>query len=216
VLRVAVALSCVGAGIAVVPGSALATLWVSSSGTDTGYGSQANSPLTIQCAGLTATTVSGGFDGSGSVFTIQDGASATINDVAITGGVAVNGGGVNPVGALTMSRDLVAYNSAIGPHIPGQYAGFGGGVSTYQESTIQDRVIAYNRAVDAGGGIASYRTTVTRSLVDKNTVGGGGAGGGLWMQYGVLSDSTITANRVQSSTGGQPARPCTSRRERCR
>src|SRR3982074_2850974 len=125
VVKVVVALGWVGAGVGVVAGSARATLWVSSSGTDTGYCSLANpcatisravslaipndtiyvgagrftdhvtvpasiSGLVLQGAGMKATTVSGGFDGSGSVFTIQAGATVTIADMSITGGYAPN------------------------------------------------------------------------------------------------------------------------------
>jgi hypothetical protein len=76
------------------------------------------SPLTIRGAGATATTVSGGFSQAGSVFTVQPGASATIEDLAITGGQADNGGGVNDAGSLTLSNDVVALTPRPAPPRP--------------------------------------------------------------------------------------------------
>jgi hypothetical protein len=72
------------------------------------------SPLTIAGAGIHATTVSGGFGPIGSVFTIQDGASASISDVMIEGGTALVGGGVLNQGSLTMEGDDVTGNVAAG------------------------------------------------------------------------------------------------------
>jgi hypothetical protein len=108
--RLAALLACAGGLLVLAPACALADLWVSSGGTNTGYCSEANpcatisyavslaipddtiyvgpgtytdnatipasvSALTIQGAGMHATTVSGGFGPIGSVFTIQDGAA---------------------------------------------------------------------------------------------------------------------------------------------
>src|SRR5882757_9676830 len=229
-LRILVALTCAGAAIALVPGSALADLWVSSSGTDTGYCSQANpcatisravslaipnatinvgagsfrdhvtigpsvSPLTIQGAGMQGTTVSGGFDGSGSVFTIQDKASATINDLAIVGGSADNGGGVDAPGLITLNHDVVAFNSAAGTDP--RASGFGGGVyaASSQGSVIRDSAIISNRANNGGGGVANYGGEVNRSLLYQNSVSQpGGRGGGLLAGGGSVVNTTIAAN----------------------
>ena len=244
VLRVAMALGCAGAVMALVPGSALADLWVSSSGTDTGYCSQANpcatisravslaipnttifvgagtftdhvtigsdvSPLTIQGAGAHTTTVSGGFNGSGSVFTISS-ASATINDVEIIGGTADNGGGVDALGSVTLDRDVVAFNEATGA-ANSQATGNGGGVymgPATPESVIRDTTITANQAYLTGGGIYSDHGQVTRSLVYENSVstpaGSGlhGSGGGVLSLYGSVTNTTIAANRVQATGGG--------------
>jgi hypothetical protein len=229
-VKVVVALGWVGAGVAVVPGSALATLWVSSSGTDTGYCSLANpcatisravslaipndtiyvgagrftdhvtvpasiSGLVLQAAGMKATTVSGGFDGSGSVFTIQAGATVTIADMSITGGYAPYGGGVNNAGALTMQRDEVAGNAATRS---------GGGVYSSGPGSfaLSDSAIAANQAGRTGGGLAVMNATLDRDLIYANKVfAQAGVGGGLWIYNGSLSEDTITGNQVLDGAG---------------
>jgi len=179
-----VVLAAVGAAFAIAPGSALATLWVSASGTDTGYCSQANpcatlsravslaipddtiyigpgrfqdhvtvpasiTGLVLQGAGMHATTVDGGFDGSGSVFTIEANTTVTINDMSITGGQAPNGGGINSEGVLTLERDEIALNIATGsPPVPGS----GGGVYSASATrgaglNVSDSAILSNKAI---------------------------------------------------------------------
>jgi 6-phosphogluconolactonase (cycloisomerase 2 family) len=227
---------------AVVPGVALATLWVGSGGTDTGYCSQANpcatisravslaipndtiyvgagrftdhvtvdssiGGLTIQGAGMHATIVSGGVDQPGSVFTIQSGATATIEDLSITGGQAPDGGGVDDAGALTLARDEVAFNSATGT---GPGAGFGGGIYAPGSLTVTDSAIFSNQAATGGGGVSHPGTsgfpvppmTLARDLVARNTVmSAAGFGGGVLAFTGLLAGDTIVANQVVDSLG---------------
>jgi hypothetical protein len=155
--------------------------------------SQAASPLTFQGAGMNATIVSGGFDGSGSVFTIGGSASATIDDLAITGGQAESGGGVYAVGGLTMMRDQVADNSATGS---------GGGIENASgfSTIVDDSAIYGNDAGDNGGGVSAESVSLTRDLISRNTAGT--LGGGVWVLFlGTLSNDTLTANEVAAAPG---------------
>jgi hypothetical protein len=166
--------------------------------------------LTIEGAGMKATTITGGFDQSGSVFTIQSGVRAEIDDLGITGGTAPNGGGVNNAGSLTMQRDFVSSNAAIGTAATN--TGYGGGVFYTGPLTILDSAITFNRASNAGGGIGATPgsvtafETLTRDTIDRNSVLGsdrddGGVGGGLESSGGTVTDSTITGNRVGDASG---------------
>jgi sugar lactone lactonase YvrE len=159
------------------------------------------SPLTIQGAGMQATTVSGGFNGSGSVFTIQSGTTALITDLSIVGGQASNGGGVNDAGNLTLQRDLIGSNAATGT---ANGTGLGGGVYSNQVPalSISDSQIVANQAGIAGGGIYAAGTgnpsTVTRDLINSNVVlnNGGSGGGAVALAAGTWSDDTFTGNQI--------------------
>jgi hypothetical protein len=235
VRRVMVALLCVGAGMVWVPASALATLWVSSSGTDTGYCSQSNpcatlsravslaipndtiyvgagrftdhvtiwpdiTGLTLQGAGMHATVIDGGLGQGGRVFTIEAGTTAALFDMTITGGQAPNGGGVNNAGNLTMQRDDVRFNSAVGTS-PGVDGG-GGGVYNSGTLSITDSVIFSNQAGAAGGGVYTSGSTLARDLIEANIVrSANGLGGGVLISGGHLNEDTITGNQVIDAVG---------------
>jgi Putative Ig domain/SMP-30/Gluconolactonase/LRE-like region/IPT/TIG domain len=168
------------------------------------------SPLTIRGAGAAATAVTGAGTQSGSVFTIQPGASATIEDLAITGGVADNGGGVNDAGSVTLSHDVIAFNAATGTT---SLTGIGGGVYTGLPSAVYstqprgklvvaDSEIVSNQATNFGGGISIISGLVTRSLVLSNTVtGSSGIGGGIWSEDSSLTNDTIKGNRIVNTAG---------------
>jgi len=250
--RLLAALVCVGAAFAIAPGLALATLWVSANGTDTGYCSQANpcatisravslaipndtiyigpgrfqdhvtvpasiTGLVLQGAGMHATTVDGGFDGSGSVFTIEANATVTINDMSITGGQAPNGGGINSEGVLTLERDEIALNIATGsPPVPGS----GGGVYSASATrgaglNVSDSAILSNKAIGGyGGGIYAVTpgpfpaTVLARDLIYGNRIvpapgqsSSSGQGGGAAVFFGSLTEDTITGNQITDLTG---------------
>ncbi len=173
--------------------------------------------LIIQGSGMRATTISGGFDQGGSVFTIESGATVEIDDLAITGGIAPNGGGVNDAGSLTMQRDLVTSNAAVGTD-PGTVdapgTGYGGGVDdSGGPLTIVDSEITFNRATNGGGGVGDSvlnaiapPLTMTRDTISRNSVLGsqrldGGVGGGVASSGGTVADSTIVANRIGDASG---------------
>ena len=232
-----VTVCCAAVVAAVAPGVAFATLWVASSGTDSGNCSQANpcatisraialaipndtiyvgpgsftdhvtvdpsiSGLTIQGAGMHSTIVSGGVDQAGSVFTIQPGATAAIEDLSITGGQAADGGGVNDTGALTLARDEVAFNSATGSDLS---PGSGGGIYANGSLTVTDSAIFSNQAATGGGGIShppGGAMLLAHDLIARNTVmTAGGFGGGVYAFGGTLDADTIVANQIVDSSG---------------
>jgi hypothetical protein len=239
--RAALVLVCASAAAAVLPAGALATLWVSSSGTDTGYCSQANpcatlsravslaipndtiyvgpgiifdhvnidssiTGLTIQGAGVRATTISGGVNKPGTVITVQPSTTVTINDLTITGGNGARGGGVDNQGDLTMRRDEVGFNTATA--VPGITTGSGGGVFSASDNgvgnlTMTDSTVIGNRASDGGGGIFMVGGTLERDVINNNRVIGGGqpVAGGVYAAQARILDNTIFGNEVTDSTG---------------
>ena len=162
--------------------------------------------LTVQGAGMHATTITGGFGPLGSVFTIQDGAAATLNDLTITGGEAPSGGGVKSTGSLVMQRDEVGVNIATGTASGGGADGYGGGVYSDGSFTMSDSAIVSNRAAGKGGGIFAIGATLTRDLIYQNRVSGipyaqSAQGGGLWTGGSYLDDDTIAANQIVDGAG---------------
>lgn len=110
------------------------------------------------------------------MFTIDGSASATIEDLAITGGQALEGGGVESYGGLTMMRDQVTANLATGGV---------GGIAGHSSTIVDDSAIYGNDGMGQGGGVfLTGQASLTRDLIARNTVTGplGSVGGGvdLW------------------------------------
>ena len=164
-----------------------------------------NKDLAIDGAG-SGITVNGG---GNRVFVIEQGVSADINALTITGGATTgisNGGGIYnkgdlgltnstvtgnsatsggggifnaPLATMTMSSDTVNNNTA---------ASLGGGVDNFGTLTIINCTIAANNA-NLGGGIANNAIlNLVNSTVASNTVTGAGAdGGGIYNGGGQLA-----------------------------
>jgi sugar lactone lactonase YvrE len=164
-------------------------------------------PITISGSGASLTSVYGGL--AGSVFTIDQGAAATLSNLNIGGGSAVTGGGVDIAagsGPVTLRGDVVAFNSAA--EGGGIFQGPGGSL------TVRDSAIFANQATPGnasfgGGGIAvvASAANIVDSAIYQNTVSGNvGEGGGIWAigsQH--FTNDTIalnTAPGVQSAGGG--------------
>ena len=156
-------------------------------------------PVTIQGAG--PSTELGG-SGSGSVVTVPAGSRVAITDLIITGGNAVQGGGVRNAGDLTLLRDTVALNTASDPpsgHTLG--TGDGGGIFNLGSLTVQDSTVSNNRAAASGGGIGVFGGTVNaaRDAIVNNSAGPDeGEGGGVDVRVDSyccsVDDSTIAGN----------------------
>lgn len=159
--------------------------------------------FTIRGAGAGLTTVSGGFSASGSVFFVYGGASVTIADLSVIGGVAPNGGGIDNQGTLSVLRDTIAFNAANDPSL-----GSGGGVWTEYGGRVSvvDSSIIGNTATVFGGGIGTHvYGTITGTLIARNTVTlsdpqSSGGGGGVFGSF-MLTDDTVVANKVIDSSG---------------
>ena len=121
-------------------------------------------------------TVSGG--GPSRVFQVDAGVTASLSGLTITGGSAVNGGGLyNNGGSATLTGCTISGNSAVNN---------GGGVGCSNS---------------AGGTL-----TLTNCTVSGNTSGGGRSGGGLYLGFhattATLTNCTISDNSSTGSAGG--------------
>jgi predicted outer membrane repeat protein len=183
--------------------------------------------LTIQGQG--ANTAVDGTGISGSVFTINAGVTATIQDITIRngsvffGGGSGTGGGIFNHGTVTISNSTLSGNSAtIGgggifndgtvtisnSTLSGNSATGGGGIFNRGTVTLSNSTLSGNFATSHGGGISNYVGTVTLSnstLSDNSaTYFGGGIynyGGGIFNGSTVtISNSTLSGNSTTSTT----------------
>ena len=141
-------------------------------------------------------TISGG--GQSRVFQVDQGVTASISGVTITGGQAAgDGGGLYNSGTTTLTDCTVSDNSA----------GSGGGMATSGSgtTTLTDCTVSGNTASSEGGGLYNLGTsTLTDCTVSGNTAGNGVAtakGGGIYNSgLLTLTGSTITGNQRQYGT----------------
>ncbi len=162
-------------------------------------------PVTIQGAG--PSTELGG-TGAGSVVTVPAGSRVAITDLTIAGGNAVQGGGVDNAGDLTLLRDTVTFNTASDPPSGHTLAtGDGGGIFSTGSLTVQDSTVANNQATGPGGGIGVFGGTLNaaRDAILNNTIGPDPSSGGGGVAVIVdsyccsVTDSTIAGNVAQGS-----------------
>ena len=138
--------------------------------------------LTIDGLGADKLNVSGG--GTRNVFTVSSGVTATIENLTIAQGLAVQGGGIDNFGKLTVANCVLLDNEAVG----------GSGDSTTPDAAN-------------GGGIANElgaSLTVTNSTFNSNvsaaSLGDDSFGGGLLNLAGaIVTGCTFTGNQL---TGG--------------
>jgi len=152
--------------------------------------------VTIEGRGEVSTTVDG--DRIGSVFTIQPGLMATLMDMTITHGEALDGGGIhNSDSTVVLEAVTVISNTAFNFG-----SGGGGGIFTDDgDMHISNSTIINNLATDAsGGGIYNVgRLTVIDSIISGNSTG---AGGGIFHAGGSLNVSNSTLSNNSASSGG--------------
>ncbi|UWZ86119.1 beta strand repeat-containing protein [Occallatibacter riparius] len=142
----------------------------------------------------TGVTVNGGGDSSDySVFTVGTGVKASMTNFVIShGNTSGNGGGIQNMGALTVTGTTVSGNSA---HAGGGIATLNPGTLTLTNSTVSGNTASAN-----GGGIYSEGAlSVTNSTIAQNTAvtHGGGVDSSAAAQ---VYDSTISGNT--GNTGG--------------
>lgn len=187
---------------------------------------------------MTGLTISGNDAGidvvdggaTGTVFTVQSGASVTITGVTIQNGRAGYGGGfqVGASGSLTLNGDVLTGNTSTDP------AGGGGAIVGYGGSSIRitNSIISNNTAVGSsggGGGILAFgSTSITGSTISDNSSAffGGGIevdspatvtskgntysgnaapdGGSAYLNSGTFTsqDDTFTENSATGAGGG--------------
>jgi hypothetical protein len=138
-------------------------------------------------------TVSGG--GLSRVFQFDANVTASISQMTITGGSALDGGGLYNLGTATLTDCLVVGNSSGNA---GSSGSNGGGIHNDGTLTLSDCTVSGNFAI-VGAGLDNYGALIlTNCTVDSNT---GSYGGGVFAGYGgttTLSNCTISGN---STTG---------------
>ncbi len=134
-----------------------------------------------------------------SIFTVTSGFEVTISGLTITGGQAVNGGGIINEGTLTVLNSTLSGNSAGGIGDNGQGGGImNAGMMTITSSTIIDN-LTY---VGNGGGIGNSGTlTIADSTVSDNTIDSAEGGGISNSGTVAITDSTVSGNSAGGSKG---------------
>jgi hypothetical protein len=163
--------------------------------------------------------------GTGSAVTINSGRSVTLQDLRITGGNAVVGGGIfTQNGALTMTRCTVSGNTATSEGggmasqlsavtlaqctITGNNAPNGGGISHTAGTLTLDASHVTNNNATSGAGILCNQTIPAGSItlqngstVADNTASTEGGGISSLCPIFLFSGSSITGNRAPSGGG---------------
>jgi hypothetical protein len=157
-----------------------------------------NESMRITGAGSGKTTIAQ-TDGTDEVVDVAAATTVAIDELEVTGGA---GSGVENLGTLTLTGDLIDHNSASGGNGvgPGGDGGSvaGGGISNDGTLTIQQSTITDNTATGGSGGNATGAT--------HGGPGGLADGGGIF-SYGPLriTDSTISDNTLRGGGGGTAA-----------
>ncbi len=147
------------------------------------------------------------------VFQIEGTATATLDNLTITGGNSTSGnggGGITSYGNLTVSRSLVTGNTTTydGGGILSDFspASMSPGTLTVTHSTVSDNVALETASGYGGGGISIYESNAN---VDNSTIVGNstskGIGGGIFGDGGsavTLTNSTIAQNSTTRYGGG--------------
>ncbi|HZW29304.1 MAG TPA: choice-of-anchor Q domain-containing protein [Isosphaeraceae bacterium] len=167
----------------------------------------------------------GAYDGNSSPYGLggafaNAGGIVSIDSATITNNSAFQGGGIDSTGGqLSMTDSTISGNSAyegagifnesalevLGTTIAGNSAFLGGGIANNFGGTLWlvDSTLAINSAVLYGGGIDSVSTlTILSSTIAYNSVGRGGAGGGLdaWSGTAVLDNTIVALNAMATGS----------------
>jgi hypothetical protein len=166
-------------------------------------------------ANLTVRAAPGGQSGFFRVFTASSGVTVTISGLTITGGNVSgdDGGGIQNLGALALSNDVITGNAANSVATEGgPTGGFGGGVANEPDDnslphslTISGNTVISSNMAAAGGGVYNTGSTATimAATITGNTANTDGLvdgdGGGIW-NNGTLTlvNSTVSGNTATS------------------
>ena len=159
--------------------------------------SESSGPEVIDGPGAGLLTVSGG--GANLVFLVDDGITASISGVTISGGDVsgrhTNGGGLSNYGVATLTGCMISGNSAFYGRGAGLYSN---GSLTLTACTINGNSARYGR----GGGLHnSGMSILTDCTISGNNSNVGG--GGLYNRgTATLTDCTISGNSTYNLIGG--------------
>jgi hypothetical protein len=175
--------------------------------------SETGGPEVLCGPGASLVTISG--NSSVEVLSVSGAVTATIAGLTISGGSAVQGGGMFNLGTTTVTNCTMADNSQVGVDnyygsllisnstVAGNSGVYGGGIFNNLNSTtvISDSTIAGNSA-SYGGGIDNYGTlTVTNSTIADNSAF---YGGGIYDRDNattVITAATIAQNSAENGGG---------------
>jgi hypothetical protein len=140
------------------------------------------------------------------IFTVADGATITLSNLTITGGLTAGtdaGGGILNSGTLTVSRSEVRGNSG---YVGGGIRNADDGNLTVESSAVSDNTARANvTGGEGGGGILNRDGTVmvVNSTVSGNTAGSGRGGGIInsSLSPGDFSVMTVVSSTVAANTG---------------
>jgi hypothetical protein len=148
--------------------------------------------VTITGPGANVLSVQGGGSSSlsfFSVFTVDQGVTAALSGLTVTGGNSGSGGGINNAGMTTLTGCTVSGNTA----------GNGGGIYNTGALTVIDCTISGNGVYGSTGGIANAGTmTLTNCTISGNT--GGFVGGGI-DNGGTLTLTNCTKSKTRHGPG---------------
>ncbi len=148
--------------------------------------------VTIEGPGAGILTISGG--GTSQVFQVDQGATASLSGLTITGGWAQGGGGLYNAGSTTLSDCTVT----------GNVAAEGAGLVNRQKATLilDGCTISANYAEVSGGGLYNGGTaTFSDCTISTNSASLGG-GGMLGPGTAAFFGCTIDGNSAPYSSGG--------------
>lgn len=117
----------------------------------------------------------------------------TLRNISITHGSALQGGGLNSDGTVTIIHSAFSNNSSTGS---------GGGVANGGTATITDSAFSNNSATGSGGGVFNSGTlTIANSTFSNNSAN---AGGGVTNNSGTATilNSTFSGNSATYEGGG--------------
>ncbi|MEX2273989.1 MAG: hypothetical protein WEA10_00270 [Actinomycetota bacterium] len=135
-------------------------------------------------------------DRQGRVLFVEQGVSAAIRQVIVTGGRSTVGGGggiaVSEGAELNVRRSLITRNKTTGA---------GGGIVVGGTLRLRSSVVIRNHTDSDGGGIYNFgEVIVKRAAINRNTADG--AGGGLFNEGSASLTGSAVRHNVASSSGG--------------
>ncbi len=159
---------------------------------------EAAGPEVINGPGASLVTVSG--NNAVEVFNVGSGVTATLSSLTVSGGSATNGGGIDNLGTLMLSDNVINNCYA---------SNDGGGIDNTGTMTVTNSTISSNNSTafstgSRGGGIENTGTlTLTNSTIAGNSANGGDGGGGI-ANSGTFSitDCTFSGNSAFGGGGG--------------
>jgi hypothetical protein len=135
-----------------------------------------------------------------SAITAAANSTLTLNNLAVTGGQAAQGGGINSTGTLTLANVVVSQNIATGSGAKGGGLYFTGA----GKLDIEQSLITSNSSSGSGGDLyVAGNALFKNSIVSGGVTSGSGAGGGIAIAAGQvqLINTTVEDNAANGGNG---------------